>query len=238
MKLEWLDGAAALARRAAAEVANLCRSRPDAVLALPTGGTPLGMYAELVRLHRAGEVSFRAARFFDLDEYAGLSADDENSYACYLRRNFLSQVDADPDRIRLLRGDAPDPLAECRAYDAAIAAAGGLDLAVLGLGVNGHVAFNEPGVDWSLGTHRVALAASTLERAGDWPVPTHGLTMGLGTLRQARAVLLLAAGEGKEAALAALLRGCSDPAWPDTALLDHPRLLVLADRALRAAATA
>jgi glucosamine-6-phosphate deaminase len=236
MRVEWVAGAAGLAQRAASEVAGLCRGKPDAVLALPTGATPLGLYAELVRLHREGGVSFRQARFFNLDEYAGLAPDDANSYAAYLGRNLLDPIDAAPDRVRLLRGDAADPAAECRAYDAAIAASGGIDLAILGLGVNGHVAFNEPGVDWTLRTHRVALAPSTLARAGDWGVPTHALTMGLGTLRRARALLMLVIGEDKAPALAALLRGRPDPAWPGTALLDHANLLLLADRALRPAA--
>src|SRR5689334_24137720 len=120
MRVEWVAGAAGLARRAASEVAGLCRSKPDAVLALPTGATPLGMYAELARLHREGRLSFRQARLFNLDEYAGLRPGDANSYAAYLRRNLLDHVDAAPDRVRLLQGDAADPAAECRAYDAAI----------------------------------------------------------------------------------------------------------------------
>lgn len=236
MKLLWMSGPAHLADQAAGRVAALLRSVPGAAIALPTGATPRGMYERLVVLHRAGEFSCGDARFFNLDEFVGLGPDHPRSYGAYLRRLFLEQVGADPARIRLLRGDAPDLDAECGDYDRAIDAAGGLDLAILGLGGNGHIAFNEPGTDWRSATHRVVLSESTRRAQRRQfssldEVPRHGLTMGIRTIRAARAILLLVAGTGKSAGLAALLAGRHDTSWPVTGILDHPDLIVLADRA-------
>jgi glucosamine-6-phosphate deaminase len=235
-----MNGPSELADRAAERVATLLRGKARAAVALPTGATPRGMYERLVALHRAGEFSCREARFFNLDEFVGLGPDHPSSYGAYLRQHFLEQVDADPGRIRLLRGDAPDLDAECRAYDRAIDAAGGLDLAILGLGRNGHVAFNEPGGDWQSVTHRVVLSDSTRSAQrehfpGDQQVPRLGLTMGMRTIRAARAILLMVAGAGKAAGLAALRTGRGDPLWPVTGLLGHEDLVVLADHACAAA---
>jgi glucosamine-6-phosphate deaminase len=236
LQLLWVNGHVGLADQAAARVAALFRRNPRATVALPTGATPRGMYERLAALHRAGEFSCRDGRFFNLDEFVGLAPDSPCSYAAYLRRHFFRRVDADPAGIRLLRGDAPDLEAECRAYDQAIAAAGGIDLAILGLGRNGHVAFNEPGGDWESRTHRVVLSESTRSAQrqqfpSDEEVPRLGLTMGMRTIRAARAILLLVAGAGKAEGLAALTAGRRDPLWPVTGLLDHDDLVVLADRA-------
>ena len=235
MQLLWMNGHVELAEQAAGRVAALFRDNPRAVVALPTGATPRGMYERLATLHRADKFSCREARFFNLDEFVGLPPDNPCSYAAYLWRHFFRRVDADPTRIRTLRGDASDLEAECRAYDQAIKAAGGLDLAILGLGRNGHVAFNEPSSDWQATTHRVTLTESTRRaQRQQFPsgeaIPRQGLTMGLRTLREARSILLLVAGAGKEAGLAALRADAPDPIWPVTALLDHPNLVVLADR--------
>lgn len=232
-----MEGPAQLADEAARRVSGLLRRNPQAVVALPTGATPRGMYERLAALHQAGDFSGRAARFFDLDEFVGLGPDDPRSYGAYLRRHFLERIDASPERVRLLRGDAPDLAVECRDFDRAIEAAGGIDLAILGLGTNGHIAFNEPGADWQGTTHRVTLAAATRHAqrpqfARDADVPREGLTMGLRTIREARAILLLVAGAGKAAGLAAILGGRRDPNWPVTAILDHTDLAVLADRRL------
>ena len=139
-------------------------------------------------------------------------------------------------QVRLLRGDAADSAGECRDYDAAIAAAGGIDLAILGLGANGHIAFNEPGADWNCRTHVARLTAQTRAAGGGGSadgVPALGITMGIATLREATQVLLLVAGDSKRAALAAFGAGRALPEWPVTALLDHPRLTVVCDRSLR-----
>jgi glucosamine-6-phosphate deaminase len=239
MQLEWTDGGEAFAHGAAAHVAGLLAETPSAAIALPTGTTPIGLYERLMVLARTGSVALAAAHYFNLDEYVGIAPADPHSFAAFLRRHFLDAADIPADHVRLLRGDAPDIAAEAAAHDAAVAAQGGLDLAILGLGGNGHIAFNEPGADWSSGTHVVPLTletriANAAYFADDFTVPTHGLTMGIGMIRAARRILLMVSGRAKADALAMLLAGRPDPHWPVTALCGHPGLTVVADAALRA----
>jgi glucosamine-6-phosphate deaminase len=215
MRWQALNDAGAFAAHAADVVAEVVTAVPHAVIALPTGRTPRGLYAELVRRAAAQTIDFKTAFFFNLDEYLGLPGPDPRSFAAYLRREFLVPAGVPLERTRLLRGDAEDPIAECRATDAAIAAAGGVELAILGLGANGHIAFNEPGTDWHATTHLAALSAATRTTnasADGAPPPPMGITLGIATLRAARQVLLLVDGASK--------RGV-------TALLGHPRMTVL-----------
>lgn len=210
---------------------------PSSVLALPTGNTPLGLYAELISRSRAGAVRLDRARIFNLDEYCGLGPANPHSFACYLQRHLISPLDLRPAHIRLLRGDAADIALECRDYDAALADCRGIDLCVLGLGANGHLAFNEPGTPWDIRTHVADLSEST--RAAQrrpvpphqaqygWKVPERGVTMGIATLLEARHILLLIAGAGKVAAAAALYRGVPSIDWPVTSLVGHPSLTVI-----------
>ena len=217
---------------AAAWVAAAVEARAGCVLALPTGKTPIPLYAELVARVSRGQLDFGAVRIFNLDEYAGLSAADPHSYAAFLHAHLIDPLGLDPGRVRLLRGDAPDALAECRAFDAAIAAAGGIDACMLGLGENGHIAFNEPGSDWDLETHLVNLseatrAANQRRSLDHWNPPPKGLTMGIKTILAARRILLLIAGENKRRAAQALRRGVKDADWPVSSLAAHPDLTVI-----------
>jgi glucosamine-6-phosphate deaminase len=232
MQLLWCDNPASFDSLAADHVLGAHARKPDLAIALPTGRTPLGLYSVL---HRR-PVSLAQVRWFNLDEYVGLAAEDPLSYAHLLRVNLFERLKVPDTNVRLLRGDAPDLQAECREYDRAIALAGGLDLAVLGLGANGHIAFNEPGSSWSDATHVVELSEQTRttnSRQQGGIVPAFGITMGIGTLRAARDVLLLVSGETKHEALQALRNGQPDPRWPVTSLLDHPALTVIADGCLR-----
>lgn len=235
LRFLWPETPAAFNALAADQVAAALRKQ-DAVLALPTGRTPLGLYAALRARAAAGEISFSQARLFDLDEYAGLGTTHPLSYARYMRTELLDPVGASGHNARLLRGDAPDLVAECRAYEEAIARAGGIDLAILGLGDNGHIAFNEPGTPWDSPTHVAALSARTREvnrSAEGEAIPERGLTMGIATIRQARAILLLVAGVAKQAALGALRRGVPDPLWPVTSLIGHADVTVICEARLR-----
>lgn len=225
--------------RAADHVAALLERKPAATLALPTGRTPQGLYAELVGRVAEGRVSLAESHLFNLDEYVGLGADDPLSYACAIRRHLAQPARVPPQQVRLLRGAAADLDAECRDYERAIAATGGLDLAILGLGANGHIAFNEPGTAWNTTTHVVTLSAATrATNASQLPravrLPERGITMGIATIRAAREILLLVAGDGKHRALAALKSGTPDLQLPVTALAGHPRLTVIAEARLRA----
>jgi len=226
------DTQAAFSNAAADVVAEQLESNPRSVLALPTGNTPIGLYAELVRRSRAGLLDFSQTFIFNLDEYVGLPASDPHSYAAMVRQHLVDPIGLNPDRVRLLRGDAPDLEQECLSFDAALAAVGGIDLCVLGLGANGHIAFNEPGSDGGLTTHVVQLAHATRstheeQTAHSWRVPTSGVTMGIRTILESRSILLLISGSGKEAAKEAFYRGVADPDFPATCLSSHPRLTVI-----------
>jgi glucosamine-6-phosphate deaminase len=238
MRLVLMSNYQQLSFAAAKIVTELVARKPTATIALPTGSTPLGMYRMLAELKKTDKFSCSKARFFNLDEFCGKSPDDPQSYAAFLWKHFFGPLDVDPSRVRLLRGDAPDPRAECAEFEESIVKAGGLDLAVLGLGRNGHIAFNEPSSDWMAGTRQVKLTQATRQaqsrlftKAED--IPDKGLTMGIPTILSARAILLLVSGRGKQAAVEALLRGTPDPDRSVTAILGHPELDILVDGAMR-----
>lgn len=235
--------AAAAQRDVARRVAGLLRERGPrgAVLALPTGATPRGVYAELVRLHREEGLSFRHAAVFQLDEYWPLDPEHPASFARELDARLLAHVDV--DRARCLRPDGaapPERVAQaCADYGRELARAGGLDLALLGLGRNGHVAFNEPGSTPDARTRRIALAGSSRADAarafgGLAQVPREALTLGLADLLKAREVLLLALGAGKAGVVARALQGPVGPDCPASFLRGHPNALWVLDRAAAA----
>jgi len=208
------------------------KAKPAAAVALPAGSTPQGLYTQLRARAACGRDRLDQVRFFDLDEYVGLSAEDSLSFAHFLNRELFRPLGVPRANIRLLRGDATDLDRECADYETAQADAGGLDLAILGLGANGHIAFNEPGTPWTCVTHVARLAPETLASQAQLFAharlrPERGLTMGIATILRARAVLLLVAGEAKRTALTMLLRGIADVFWPATSLYDHPALTVL-----------
>lgn len=238
MQLWWSDTSDSFNTRAAEVVVQTLTRKPDATFALPTGKTPMGLYAMLrARAAASGAAPWRKANWFDLDEYVGVGATHPLSYAGFVRAHLLDPLGIPEDKIRLLRGDALDLPAECRAYEQAIERAGGIDLAILGLGANGHIAFNEPGSSWDEATHVVELSAATRaansQLSDGATIPLHGVTMGIATLRRARSILLLVSGESKRQALQALRLGTPDPAWPVTSLLGHPDLTVIAEEGLR-----
>jgi glucosamine-6-phosphate deaminase len=220
---------------AAAEiVAARIRAKPAAVLLLPTGTTPLGMYGRLAELHAEEGLSFARATFFNLDEYLGLAPDHPASYHVYMEENFYGLVDADPSRVHVPDGSAPDPEAECERYEAAIREARGVDLAVLGIGRNGHIGFNEPGAPFGSRTRVVRLAESTRRvNAADFEgnrAPERAITVGMATVFEAREVLLLASGANKAGAVAAAVEGEVSESVPASMLREHPNATFLLDR--------
>jgi glucosamine-6-phosphate deaminase len=223
-----------LSAAAAEIVAERVREEPGAVFLLPTGTTPLGMYRRLVEMHRRRELSFARATFFNLDEYLGLPPDHPASYHVYMRENFYGLVDADPARIHVPDGSAPDPEAECERYEAAIREAGGVDLCVLGIGRNGHIGFNEPGAPFDSRTRVVRLSESTRRvNASDFEgdrAPERAITVGMATIFESREVLLLASGANKARAAAAAIHGEISEAVPASMLQRHPNATFLLDR--------
>ncbi len=216
---------------------HLLNRKPDAVLGLATGSSPLAIYDELVRRHEAGTVSFARAQAFTLDEYVGLPADHPQRYRNVIATELTDRIDIDPDRVHGPDGLAEDIPAACAAYEEAIAAAGGVDLQILGIGTDGHVAFNEPGSSLASRTRIKTLTAQTrADNArffGDDPdaVPRHCLTQGLATIMEARHLLLVATGRAKSEAIHHLVEGAVSAMWPATILQHHPKVTVLVDDA-------
>lgn len=220
-----------LSARAAALLLETIRASPHAVLGLPTGRTPVGMYQRLVRDCARSYHCFRDVVTFNLDEYAGIDASHPGSYHHFMQEQLFDHVDIDPRNVHIPDGAAADPDAECRRYEALIRDCGGLDLTFLGLGTNGHIGFNEPSTPFDSRTRLVALSLSTrVANAPLFPdghVPTHALTMGIGTILESKRIVLLAAGEKKREAIARLQSGKIDELFPASALWLHGDVTVL-----------
>jgi len=216
-------------------VAGRLEEEPSSVLMLPTGTTPLGMYRRLVEIHRSGGLSFANATFFNLDEYLGLASDHRASYHVYMKEHFYGLIDADPARVFVPNGAAPDPEAECERYEAAIREAGGIDVCVLGIGRNGHIGFNEPGAPFDSRTRVVELSESTRKvNAADFEAdraPERAITAGMATIFESKMVLLLASGTNKAGAVAAAVEDDVSESMPASMLRNHPNALLFIDEA-------
>lgn len=229
------DDATQLAQAAADLVSEALRNVPRSVLALPTGRTSIGFYAALVAMHRRQAISLRFATTFNLDEFVGLPASHPGTYRSFMRYHLFEHVDIEPGNAHVPDGEALDLAGECDRYESMVARAGGIDLAVLGIGENGHIGFNEPGSPLDSRTRVVDLApasrranAHLFERLSD--VPSRAITMGIGTILEARRLILLANGSAKADALHRALRGPVATSLPASALQLHPNVVVIADR--------
>lgn len=226
-----------LARLAADAVERLLRRRPDAVLGLATGSSPLAVYDELARRHDEDGLSFARARAFLLDEYVGLGAGHPQRYRNVIETELASRVDLAPGAVLGPDGLADDLAAACEEYERAIADAGGVDLQLLGVGTDGHVAFNEPGSSLASRTRIKTLTRQTRADNARFfdddtdAVPTHCLTQGLATILSARHLVLLAQGRSKAEAVHQLVEGPVSALWPATVLQHHPHVTVLLDDA-------
>lgn len=207
-----------------------------ATLGLATGSSPVLAYRELVRRHLEEGLSFAACRAFMLDEYVGLGPASPQSYHRFIREHLVDLVDLDTEAVQSPRGDAADPEAEAARYDAAIRAAGGVDLQILGIGTDGHIAFNEPTSSLASRTRVKTLTRQTVadnarffDRSED--VPVHVLTQGVGTILEARRIVLTATGEAKAEAIAQMVEGPLSARWTGSALQLHPSTVVVVDEA-------
>jgi glucosamine-6-phosphate deaminase len=235
MEVVILEDAAQIGTIAADAVESLLARKAAAVLGLATGSSPLAIYDELAARYDEGRISFRHARGFTLDEYVGLAANHPERYRTVIDTVFVSRVDFAPDAVAGPDGLAEDIPAACATYEAAIDAAGGIDLQILGIGTDGHIGFNEPGSSLASRTRIKTLTHRTrIDNArffGDDvdSVPTHCLTQGLGTIMAARHVILAAIGRTKAEAVHQLVEGPVSAMWPATILQHHPHATVLLD---------
>jgi glucosamine-6-phosphate deaminase len=224
------------ARALAVEVARLIATKPTAVLALPTGRTPIPLYRELVRLHGMGRASFARVSTFNVDEFVGIPAADPRSYHAFMRHHFFSHVDLPLTHAHFLNGMAHDLDRECARYERAIERAGGIDLQILGLGANGHIGFNEPGPSLAARTHRTRLRGMTRRAnavlfGNRWrAVPREALSMGMATILQARRIVLIATGKEKARCVVRMIHGPLTPRLPASFLQLHRRAEVWLDR--------
>ena len=221
-------------RVGAALIARQIWDKPNSVLGLATGSTPVGLYKALISMHRSGALDFSKVTTFNLDEYHPIQKTNEQSYDAFMRQNLFDHVNIHTYHIP--NGAAADPEAECAAYEAAIAAAGGLDLQLLGIGLNGHIGFNEPAAELNAATHRTDLTESTVKANARFfedesEVPRQALTMGVGTILRARKILLLITGEAKRPIARKLFSGVVTTSAPATLLALHPDVTVVMDEA-------
>ena len=237
-----------LGRLVAGRIAALIRERPagdgPVVLGLATGSTPVGVYRELIRMHREEGLSFRRVVTFNLDEYYPIAPESLHSYHRFMWENLFSHVDIPRDQVHIPRGDLPREAmeAECRRYEEAIRAAGGIDLQLLGIGRTGHIGFNEPGSGLESRTRVITLDLVTRKDAaadffGEEHVPREAITMGVATILEAREIVLLATGEHKAAIVRRAVEGEVDHEVAATFLQRHPRVTFYVDQAASAGLT-
>ena len=223
--------------RAACEAAGILLAaemtkKGDCVLGLATGSTPIPTYEMLVRCYQSGAIDFARVRTFNLDEYVGIEESNPLSYHSFMRENLFDKVNLRPENIHLPSGSTAEDGA---AYDAAIRAAGGIDVQLLGIGRNGHIGFNEPADEFTFGTHIVTLSESTIEANARFfesadDVPRRAISMGVGNIMNARMVVLVATGASKAEAVYHTVRGPVTPRVPASVLQLHPCSVILADR--------
>lgn len=226
----------AMSQAAADFVTTTVAVNPTAAAVFPTGNTPIGLYQELSRRRAQGRFDPSQLRIFQLDEYLGIGPDDPRSLFGWFHQAFLAPLGLPASQVTPLVGDAPDPDGACRAFDQALAAAGGLDLAVLGLGPNGHIGYNEPPAAGDAPTRVLTLTESSLASAASYfggreQVPLQALSMGMAPLLTARQILLIVSGVAKREILQRVLRGPITPEVPASYLQQATNVTVIADRA-------
>ena len=223
---------------ASRKVANIISAqvilKPDCVLGLATGSSPVGAYQQMIKWCDKGDVDFSQTKTVNLDEYVGLAADHDKSYAYFMRKNFFDGINIDQKNTNLPNGLELDAAKECARYDKVIADLGGVDLQLLGIGANGHIGFNEPAEQFSVGTNRVDLTASTIAAnsrffENESMVPRQAYTMGMMAIMQAKRIVMIATGANKAQAVYDAFCGPVTPQMPASILQLHPDFVLVAD---------
>ena len=213
---------------------ELITAKPDCVLGLATGASPVKTYNELIRRYKNSEISFKEIKTFNLDEYCDLPREDKNSYYTFMHDNLFNAVDICEENVHILDGNAKDADAEAKAFDDAIENAGGIDIQLLGIGTNGHIGFNEPSDAFSDGTFKVKLTDSTIKSNSIYfendSMPRYALTMGINSIMKAKKIVLIATGKSKAEAIKATINGEVTPHCPASVLQNHPDAILLIDK--------
>ena len=222
--------------KAADVFAAVIREKPDCVLGLATGSTPLPLYRELVKREQAKQLSFAQVRTVNLDEYKGLSSDHPQSYRRFMQEHLFDHISIKPENTCVPDGSTKDPVAMCKAYEEQITQWGGIDLQLLSIGHDGHIGFNEPDATFAMCTHEVQLTEMTRKANQRFfssldQVPAAAFTMGVGTIMKAKKIVLLITGADKADITYRALRGAVTPEIPASILQFHPDLVVICDRA-------
>ena len=225
-----------MSRQAANLISAQVILKPDSVLGLATGSSPIGTYEQLIEWHKKGDLDFSRVRTVNLDEYVGLAPVDSQSYYCFMRRNFFDHVNIYPANTHIPYGLNPNAEDECSRYDETIHRLGGIDLQLLGLGVNGHIGFNEPADAFPKGTHMVSLTDSTVQAnkrffEKEEDVPRYAYTMGICDIMQAKRVVMVVSGANKAETVKRAFFGPVTPACPASILQLHPDFTLVADEA-------
>ena len=223
-----------LSKKAAHILASQIILKPDSVLGLATGATPIGTYRELVRMYGEGDLSFAEVVTFNLDEYYGLDKNDPQSYFYFMNTHLFNHVNIHPENIHIPHGKSPDIERECQRYEEEIKNAGGIDLQLLGIGRNGHIGFNEPDVKFEALTHLVTLDEDTIKANARFfntieAVPKQAISMGIKTIMHARKIVLLASGIEKASTIYSMIHEKITPELPASVLQLHPDVTVILD---------
>ena len=236
MKIYVTEDYQAMSRKAASLLAAHVILKPDCVLGLATGSTPIGMYKELIAGYEAGDLDFSKVRSVNLDEYAGLAPTHDQSYRYFMQHNLFDHVNIDVANTNVPNGLAQHPEAECQRYNQVIRDMGGIDIQVLGMGHNGHIGFNEPADAFELETHVVDLTDTTIQAnarffASADEVPRQAMTMGIQTIMQAKKVLVAVSGKDKAEIVKKAFTGPVTPNVPASILQMHPDVILVGDKA-------
>ena len=223
-----------MSKKAASIISSQVVIEPNSVLGLATGDTPLGMYKELIKKYKENEVDFSKVKTFNLDEYYGLERDNIQSYYFYMINNFFKFINIDSNNINIPNGTSNDIEENCLNYESKIKEAGGIDIQVLGIGVNGHIGFNEPNVNFEAQTHLVNLNENTIKSNARFfnsidEVPKKAISMGIKTILQSKKIILLASGESKAEAVYNTVKGKISPEIPSSILQLHQNVTIILD---------
>ena len=235
MRILVLDNYEEISKKAALMIASQVMLKPNSVLGLATGDTPLGMYKELITLYNKKEVNFNEVRTFNLDEYYGIDRENPQSYYNYMINNLFNSINVNRKNINVPDGMAMDVEAVCRCYENKIKEVGGIDMQVLGIGGNGHIGFNEPDVNFEAQTHLVNLNAQTIEANSRFfksikDVPIKAISMGIKTIMNSKKIILLANGIGKAEAIERAIKGKISPEIPASILQLHNDVTIILDK--------